>query len=68
MKTFLVTVSALGLMTSAALADCAWHAKVTASSEVDKTMTTASTDTLQDGEIVVASKNKPVEEQAAAAR
>lgn len=66
MKTFLATVTAFGLMTSAALADCAGHAKVTASSEVDKTITTA--ELPQNEEIVVAAKSKkPIEEQAAAA-
>lgn len=41
MKTFLVVAAVLGLTSSAALADCAGH-KVTASTEVDKTFTTAS--------------------------
>lgn len=63
MKTFLATVAALGLMTSAVLADCAGHQKVTASTEIDKTMTTASIS--QDREIVVA-KKKPTEQRALA--
>ncbi|AYD03289.1 hypothetical protein [Neorhizobium sp. NCHU2750] len=41
MKTFLIAAAAFGLTSSAAFADCAGH-KVTASSEVDRTFTTAS--------------------------
>lgn len=41
MKTFLVVAAVLGITSSAAFADCAGH-KVTASTEVDKTFTTAS--------------------------
>lgn len=65
MKTFLATIAAFGLMTSAALADCPVHAKVTASPEVGKTATTAGLP--QKEEIVVAAKvRKPIDEQAAA--
>lgn len=41
MKTFLVVAAVLGITSSAAFAECAGH-KVTASNEVDKTITTAS--------------------------
>ena len=61
MKIILATLSALGLMTSAALADCAGHPKVTASTPVDYSTTTASV--ASDDQTLVASKKKPVEEQ-----
>lgn len=47
MKTVLVVAATLGLSASAALADCAWHGKVSAEAEVDTTITTASVVTTQ---------------------
>ena len=64
MKIILATLSALGLMTSAALADCAGHPKVTASTSVDYSTTTASV--ASDDQTLVASKKRPVEEQSVA--
>ena len=62
MKTFLATVSVLGLMTSMAMADCAGHAKVNAAADIDRTTKTASISDTQD--TVLAAKRKPVEKQA----
>ena len=42
MKTVLVVAATLGLSTSAALADCAWHSKINAETKIDRTITTAS--------------------------
>ena len=64
MKLILATLSALGLMASAALADCAGPPKVTASTSVDYSTTTASV--ASDDQMLVASKKKPVEEQSVA--
>ena len=42
MKTVLVIAATLSLSASAALADCAWHSKVSAQTKIDRTITTAS--------------------------
>ena len=62
MKTFLATVSVLGLTTSMAMADCAGHAKVNAAVDVDRSTTTAGVSDTDD--TVVAAKKKPVEKEA----
>jgi hypothetical protein len=62
MKTLLVTASAFGLLTSAALADCAGHPKVTASEQVDRATTAASI--APDEKVLVVAKKKALEEQA----
>lgn len=61
MKTFLAAAAAFGLMTSAALAECGSHQKVTASAETDRSMTTAS---IPDNQEIVVAKKKPAESQA----
>nr|CAD6428141.1 hypothetical protein REQ54_03138 [Rhizobium sp. Q54] len=62
MKTFLVTASAFGLLTSVALAECAGHSKVTASRQLDQVTTTASV--ASEDEAVLVAKRKAGEEQA----
>lgn len=47
MKTVLVVAAAFGLSASAAFAECSGHNKVTASADVDKTITTASVTTTE---------------------
>lgn len=66
MKTVLILAAALGLSTSAALAECAGHAKVTASVEVDREITTASISKSQTPEeqALLLQKQKAAEDKA----
>ncbi|MGB3875602.1 MAG: hypothetical protein WA980_07090 [Shinella zoogloeoides] len=71
MKTVLAVAVMLGLSASAALADCAWHNKVSAEAKVDKTITTASVTTTEkqsrlpaDADMIVPNdQKKPVVEE-----
>ncbi len=67
MKTLLIIAAAVGLSATAAAAECAYHNKVSAGAEVDRSMTTASiaTDEKKTNDGVLLKKGERLPENAA---